>query len=78
MKFSEIRIFDAMNKKTELQKYFESDLSEKMFINDIVFLEEKKNRFDRDSILNELPDDSFLVLPLFNRERNKNTGVLIL
>ena len=78
IKLCEIRIFEAHHEISELQRYFESDLTRKMFINDIVFLEEKKNKFNKELVLKELPEDAFLVLPLFNRARSSNTGIVIL
>ena len=78
IRLCEIRIFEAHGEISELQKYFESDLSRKIFVNDIVFLEEKKNKFNKTLVLKELSEDAFLVLPLFNRARDINMGIVIL
>ena len=77
-KCSEIRIFDTISKKTELQKYFENDLSDKIFINDIVFIEEKKTKFNKERLLREIPEEAFLILPLFDNNQENNVGVLII
>lgn len=75
---AQVRIFPESDIKTELQKYFENDLSDKIFINDVVFIEEKKNKFHKEKLLSEIPEDAFLILPIFDRDATRNTGVFIL
>lgn len=67
--FSKIKIFCDYEEKTELQKYFENELSEKIFINDIVFIEEKKTKFQKETLLKEIEKEAFLIFPISNRER---------
>lgn len=67
--FSEIKIFCEYGEKTQLQKYFENELSEKIFINDIVFIEEKKTKFQKEILLKEIQKEAFLIFPLSNRDR---------
>lgn len=75
--FTELRMFSGSEGKTEMQQYFESHLSDGIFINDIVFMEEKKNRFHKERFLSELPEEAFLVLPIFDTDGNANIGVFI-
>jgi hypothetical protein len=49
-----------------IKKYFEKDKSYNLFINDTVFIEENKHKFDADKILNEISEKSYLVFPLIN------------
>lgn len=55
--------------ESSIKSFFEKNISEKFFINDIVFIEEKKTKFNKDDIIKCLSKDDFLLLPLFN---NKN------
>ena len=68
--FCELRIFPIADEKSEMQRYFDSDITDKIFINDIVFIEEKMNTFDKQKFLEELPEKAFLILPLFDSESN--------
>ncbi len=65
--FSEVRVFVDEAEKTELQSFFEY-FPDKIFINDFVFIEENKSKFDRKKLLAEIPEEAFLVLPFFNKE----------
>ena len=76
MNFYELRIFSPWY-QSEIQKYFESPLTDRILINDLVFLEENKNHFQRGDILQEIPKETFLILPLYDKN-TRNTGVLIL
>ncbi|MDD2907676.1 MAG: HAMP domain-containing sensor histidine kinase [Candidatus Gracilibacteria bacterium] len=67
IKHSHINI-DIVNKK-ELLKYFSNSKSE-IFINDIVFLEENKNKFNIDLVKSEIPNTIYLVFPMKNNEGN--------
>jgi hypothetical protein len=67
-KYCEVRVFPINTEKTELQKYFENSLTDKIFINDIVFMEEKKNKFQKEKLLSEIPEESFLIIPLFDSD----------
>jgi hypothetical protein len=49
-----------------LQKYFESSNSEQIFINDIIFIDENRAKFDMDEIISELPNDTYLAVPIFD------------
>ncbi len=52
----------------ELQKYFLNPLSEKLFINDIVFIEENKTKFNKEIILREIHRETMLIFPIRNSE----------
>lgn len=56
-----------------LEKYFIKNKSYNLFINDIVFIEENKHKFDSNKILEEISGKSYLVFPLFNN--NKFIGI---
>ena len=70
--FFELRIFTTVDSKTEIQKYFENNLTDRIFINDVVFIEEKKNKFNKEAFLGDLPEKAFLVLPIFDSDGNTN------
>lgn len=70
--FSEVRIFQSNEPKTQMQRYFEDNLSEDIFINDLVFIEEKKSKLQKAALLSEIPPNTFLIFPLFNKDGNKN------
>lgn len=63
--FVELRIF-PVESKNAIQNYFEQPLSDKIIINDLVFLEENKVHLHTDRILAELPREAFLILPLYD------------
>lgn len=75
--FCELRMFPESDLKNEIQKYFEKSLTDRIFINDIVFIEEKKNKFHKEKLLEEIPEESFLVLPIFDADGGINTGIFI-
>lgn len=66
----EIKLYSKIWEKFELKKYFENKLNEKIFINDSVFLEEKKNKFDKYKIKKELNKNDFLIFPIYNKNNN--------
>lgn len=49
-----------------LEKYFLKNKSYNLFINDTVFIEENKHKFDSSKILEEISKKSYLVFPLFS------------
>jgi len=78
IEYCEMKIFPKKWAQTELQRYFENDLSDKIFINDIVFIEEKKMKFDKERLFREIPKEAFLILPFFDNNQGKNIGVFII
>lgn len=76
--FSELCLYPESGTESEIQRYFRNNLTDKIFINDVVFMEEKKNKFNRDILLKELPEEAFLVLPIFDTDGEKNIGKFIL
>gem|GEM_PF-1693590 len=50
----------------ELVKFFKGSIERDVFINDLVFIEENKNKFNKQKILKELNPKISLVYPLFN------------
>lgn len=61
--FAEISLFET-HKTQCLKHYF--DKYKNIFINDIVFLEENKNKFEAEKILFEIHQNTYLVFPLRN------------
>jgi len=76
--FCTLQMFHTLDHKNEIQRYFENSLTDKIFINDVVFIEEKKNKFNKDQLLSELPEETFLVLPIFDTDGVVNMGVFII
>ena len=67
--FSEVVLFEDKNEGGELKKYFSNgSLGENIFINDVIFIEENKTKFNRELILKEIDRDSMLILPILNTE----------
>ena len=66
--FSKVFIFDDTEEYAELRKYFSQSLWEKVFINDFVFIEENKTKFNKNLILKNLDKDTMLVFPIFNTD----------
>ncbi|MBX9809447.1 HAMP domain-containing histidine kinase, partial [Candidatus Gracilibacteria bacterium] len=52
----------------ELITYFSRSIGEKIFINDIVFIEENKSKFDKNIIRQEVDSSTMLVFPIFKSE----------
>lgn len=48
-----------------IKKYFQKNTRYDLFINDIVFIEENKNKFDYEKIADEIDSRTYLVFPLF-------------
>ena len=57
------------NKKSELFKYFSKNISRKIFINDIVFIEENKHKFDLKKLKKEFDDSVNIIFPMFNNKQ---------
>ncbi|MDD5770127.1 MAG: ATP-binding protein [Candidatus Gracilibacteria bacterium] len=72
--FCKISLFENKEAKNQIQTYFLNNPTQKYFINDVVFLEESKNKFDKDKILEEINKESFLIFPIFSKE-NKVIGI---
>lgn len=67
--FCEIKLFENSGERNELQIFFEKNPKQKYFINDIVFIEEKKKNFNKKKLLNCIDENSFLIFPIFNSEK---------
>lgn len=53
----------------ELIKYFDKDKLNDIFINDIVFIKENKNKLNYNKLKAEINKDCFIVLPLYNNNK---------
>lgn len=67
--FCELQMYKNIESK-ELKSYFEKDIRYKFFINDFVFIEENKSKFNENEILNGIPKDAFLIFPIYNNKEN--------
>lgn len=67
--FCEIKLFENSGERNELQIFFEKNPKQKYFINDFVFIEEKKKNFNKKKLLNCIDENSFLIFPIFNSEK---------
>lgn len=73
IKYSELVIIDNEENYYELIKFFNKNSINDIFINDMVFIEENKNKFDKNQIIDEINPDSYLIFPLYNN-KNKLIG----
>ena len=67
--YCKVSLFDNFWNK-ELKKFFQKNNWMKIFINDIVFIEENKSKFDKKNILLDLDNKDFLIFPIFNNQEN--------
>jgi hypothetical protein len=63
-----IKLFSDKDEKLELYKYFSKDISRDVFINDIVFIEENKYKFDLKLLKNQVNKKIYLIFPLINNK----------
>lgn len=68
IKYVEIILLNEEGKYNELIGYFNNESINDIFINDIVFIEENKNKFDKNIIANEINQDSYLIFPIYNNK----------
>lgn len=54
------------SKDKEIFDYFYNNPQEKFFINDLVFIEENKNKFDYEKIKPHLSDNYYIIFPIKN------------
>ncbi|MDD3646727.1 MAG: HAMP domain-containing sensor histidine kinase [Candidatus Gracilibacteria bacterium] len=65
----QIKLFDKYSKeKNEIYHFFLKNISSDLFINDIVFVEENKNKFNYDKIKEYISNASYLIFPLINNK----------
>ena len=73
IKFVKVNLLENKNTE-ELSKYFYKDKLNTIFINDIVFIEENKNKFNYNILENEIDKESYLIFPIYD---NKNKLIWI-
>lgn len=64
IKYINLKLFNKNDINLEIYNYFDKDISRNLFINDIVFIEENKNKFNIDDIKNEIENNIALIFPL--------------
>ncbi len=69
-----IKLFTDKSKKLEIYKYFTKNIFNNIFINDIVFIEENKHKFNIKKIKKEINKNIYLIFPLFDN-KNKLIGI---
>ena len=52
------------DKKSEIYNFFQDNIKNTYFLNDVVFIEENKNKFNKKKIKQEIPKDLSLILPI--------------
>lgn len=63
-----IYIFKEEDQELEIFKYFNKNILNDFFINDILFIEENKYKFNLNKINKEIEKDTFLILPIRNNK----------
>lgn len=64
-----IKLFDKNDEELEIYKYFNKNYSRDLFINDIVFIEENKHKFNIELLKHQINEKSYLIFPLINNKR---------
>lgn len=75
IKYVKIKLFSS--KKSELYQYFLQKSHLNLFINDLVFIQENKHKFNEEKILKEIPKKSYLIFPMYDN-KNKLIGYFCL
>lgn len=57
-----------LNKQSELYNYLNSSLDNNYFINDLVFIEENKHKFQNSKLQKEINTNIYLIFPLYNKK----------
>ncbi len=70
IKYTDIILLDEKNNYNELIKFFKRDNNKGIFINDYIFIEENKNKYDKKLIIKEINSESYLIFPLYNNSHN--------
>ena len=74
---SYIQLFDSSENIGELGKFLSTD-KEKIFINDVVFIEQKCRKYDMEKIMSEISPKYSLIFPLFDNKDNQLKGLFII
>ena len=64
-----IQLCDEECEKNEIYDFFNKNILNNLFINDIVFIEENKYKFDINKIKEEIDEEIFLILPLYDNNQ---------
>ncbi len=67
--YCKLTLFEKYN-HTELKKFFQKNDAHTIFINDIVFIEENKSKFDKKTINSSIENEVFLIFPIFHQKEN--------
>jgi hypothetical protein len=62
-------LFNKESKNSELFNYFSKDISRNIFINDIVFIEDNKYKFNFKKLEKEVTKGAHLIFPMFNNKK---------
>lgn len=60
---------NSLSDYSELESFFNKKWKHDFFIHDYVFIQENKNKFDKEKILTELDRDIMMYFPLYNNNR---------
>jgi len=73
-----IKLFNKKSEvKNEIHLFFEDNIKNTYFLNDIVFIEENKHKFHKEKLKDEIGKNTSLILPI-KRQNKEISGVLIL
>ena len=62
---AKIILFDVKEKKkSELYNFFEGNIKNRYFLNDVTYIEENKHKFDKKKLKNEIEKTSSLIFPI--------------
>jgi len=73
LKLKHVKIKLFTDKKSQLFTYFSQKSRLNLFINDVVFIQENKHKFNEALILKEIPKKSYLIFPMYDN-KNKVVG----
>lgn len=65
-KIKYIKIINKLDKNKEIYKFFNKNINTDVFINDIVFIEENKNKFDKEKIKKEINPKIAIIFPMYD------------
>ncbi|MDP2091025.1 MAG: hypothetical protein Q8K30_05515 [Candidatus Gracilibacteria bacterium] len=69
IKHFELILFTNDNSHNELYNFFSKDIKNDIFINDIVFIEENKKRYDLEKIKNSINKDVYIIFPIIDSKK---------
>lgn len=66
IKYIKITLFSESDNEKEIYKFFSNNIKNDIFINDIVFIEENKDKFDIINMINCFDSKAYIIFPIIN------------